>query len=141
MSAPSHTVLVYSSNAALRDTVRTAIGRRPADDLGRVEFVEAASVRQFLDLVDEGGIDCAVLDGEARPAGGLGLAKQVKDELVDCPPVLVLVARADDAWLASWSNADAVLPQPLDARAVRESVAELIRAREAGLPVRRAAEL
>jgi len=139
MSAPSHTVLVYASDPAVRDAVGTAIGRRPAEDLGRVELVEAGTVRELLGLVDDGGIDCVVLDGEARPAGGLGLAKQLKDELKDCPPTLVLVARADDAWLASWSLADAVLSHPLDARAVREAVAALVRGREAGLPVRRAA--
>ena len=35
--------------------------------------------------------------GEAWPTGGLGLAKQMKDELRDCPPVLVLIARRPDA--------------------------------------------
>jgi len=141
MSAPSHTVLVYSSSAELRDTVRTALGRRPAEDLGRIEIVEASTVREFLAAVDGGGIDCAVLDGEARPAGGLGLAKQVKDELVDCPPTLVLLKRTGDSWLGAWSNADALLPLPVDARALREAVVALVRSREAGLPVRRAAEL
>jgi DNA-binding response OmpR family regulator len=139
MSSRTHTVLVYSDGAALRDAVRSAVGRRPADDLGRVEYVEAASVRELLLAVDAGGIDAVVLDGEARPAGGLGLAKQLKDELTDCPPTLVLVAREGDAWLASWSLADAVLPLPVDAPAVREAVAGLLRGREAGLPVRRAA--
>lgn len=139
MSTPSLTVVVYSSDAGLRDTVRTAIGRRPADDLARVEYVEAGSVRHLLAAVDDGGVDLLVLDGESRPAGGMGLAKQLKDELKDCPPTLVLVAREGDAWLASWSLADAVLPLPVDPRAVREAAAALLRGREAGLPVRRAA--
>ena len=137
--ARSHTVLVYSSYASFRDAIRTAVGRRPAPDLGRVEYVEAATVEELLAAVDGGGIDVLVLDGEARPAGGLGLAKQVKDELADAPPTLVLVARPGDAWLASWSLADAVLPLPVDAPAVCEAVAGLIRHREAALPVRRAA--
>ena len=43
-----------------------------------------------------------VLDGEAVPAGGLGLARQVKDEIYGCPPVLVLIGRPQDSWLAAW---------------------------------------
>lgn len=139
MSNRTHTVLLYSDGAALRDTVRQAVGRRPADDLGLVEYVEASSVLELLAAVDGGGIDAVVLDGEARPAGGLGLAKQLKDEIKDCPPTLVLIAREGDLWLASWSLADAVLPLPIDPRSVREAVTGLLRGREAGLPVRRAA--
>ncbi|MGB8649756.1 MAG: hypothetical protein WCD35_03740 [Mycobacteriales bacterium] len=135
----THAVLVYSDDATLRDAVRTAVGRRPAADLGRVEYVECATGADVLKAVDAGGLDVVVLDGEARPTGGLGLAKQLKDELADCPPTLVLVARKDDEWLASWSLADAVLPLPVDAPALTAAVAELLRHREAALPVRRAA--
>ena len=135
----THTVLVYSSYPSFRDAVRNAVGRRPAQDLGRLEYVEAATVDELLAAVDAGGVDVLVLDGEARPAGGLGLAKQVKDELEDCPPTLVLVARRDDAWLASWSLADEVLALPVDPPAVTTAVTELLRQREARLPVRRAA--
>ena len=138
-AARTHTVLVYSDDARVRDAVRLAVGRRPAADLGRVEFVECASQREVLAAIDAGGIDLAVLDGEARPAGGLGIAKQLKDEITDCPPTLVLVARQGDAWLAKWSLADGVQPLPVDPFALTPAVAELLRHREAALPVRRAA--
>ena len=141
MTSPSrtHTVLVYSDDAELRSAVMMAVGRRPAADLGRIEWVECTSGRELLAAVDAGGIDLVVLDGEARPTGGMGLAKQLKDELTDCPPTLVLVARKDDAWLAKWSLADAVLALPVDPPALTEAVAALLRHREAALPVRRAA--
>jgi DNA-binding response OmpR family regulator len=133
----THTVIVYSDDPTVRDTVRTAMGRRPAADLGRVEWVECAAGPELIALVDKGGIDLVILDGEAWPTGGLGLARQMKDELVDAPPTLVLIARRDDRWLATWSMADAVLPLPIDAPALTEAAAELLRAREAHLPVRR----
>src|SRR5690349_16121028 len=101
------TVLVYSDAPAFRDAVRTAVGRRPSPGSDRVEFVEAATGAALLELVE--GVDLVIVDGEARPTGGFGLAKQLKDELEDCPPVLVYVARKDDTWLAKWSLADAVL--------------------------------
>lgn len=135
----THTVLVYSSDAERRETIRSAIGRRLAADLGRIEFVECATGAQVIAAVDAGGLDVLVLDGEARPTGGFGLAKQVKDEIADCPPTLVLIARRDDAWLAKWALADAVQPLPVDPFTLAEAVGELVRHHEAHLPVRRAA--
>ena len=139
-SAPArtHTVIVYSDDPKVRDTVRTALGRRPAPDLGRVEYVEAAAGDDLIRLVDKGGVDLVVLDGEAWPTGGLGLAKQMKDELRDCPPVLVLIARRADAWLATWSQADGVVTHPIDAPELVAVATGLLRQREAGEPVRRA---
>jgi DNA-binding response OmpR family regulator len=133
----THAVVVYSDDPAVRDTVRTAVGRRPAADLGRVEWTDCATGDELVRLVDKGGIDLVVLDGEAWPTGGLGLARQMKDELADCPPTLVLIARRDDRWLATWSMADAVLPLPVDAPALAAAAAELLRMRESRLPVRR----
>lgn len=139
--AATVTVLVYSHDATVRDAVRTAVGRRPAGDLPRVEWLECATLAEVLAAVDAGGVDVAVLDGEAWPSGGLGIAKQLKDELQDAPHTVVLVARPDDAWLATWSQADAVLTLPLDAPALTAAVATLLRSRHDGLPVRRTAPL
>ena len=142
-SAPArtHTVIVYSDDPAVREQVRTAVGRRPASDLGRVEYVECGSGPELLRAVEAGGVDLVVLDGEAWPAGGMGLARQLKDEIRDCPHTLVLIARRDDAWLATWSLADAVVPHPIDAPELTAAVADRLRARESALPVRRAVPL
>ena len=58
-----------------------------------------------------------VLDGEAQPAGGMGVCRQAKDEIYNCPPVLLIIGRPDDGWLATWSRADAVVSHPIDPRA------------------------
>lgn len=134
----THTVVVYSNDAAVRDAVRQAVGRRPAPDLGRVEWVECATGPEVVARTDRGGVDLAILDGEAWPTGGMGLSKQMKDELTDCPPTLVIIARRDDAWLATWSLADGVVSHPVDAPEITAQVAELLRRRDAAVPVRRA---
>jgi DNA-binding response OmpR family regulator len=72
--------------------------------------------------MDAGAIDLVILDGEAAPAGGLGIAKQLKDEINNCPPILVLTGRAEDRWLASWSQAEAVVPRPIDPFRLTEAV-------------------
>ncbi len=131
-------MIVYSDDPKVREDVRLAVGRRPAKDLGTVEWVECATGPDVVGDVDQGGVDLAVLDGEAWPTGGMGLAKQMKDELTDCPFTLVLIARRDDAWLATWSLADAVVPFPLDAGELRTAVTDLLRRRVQSLPVRRA---
>lgn len=135
--ARTHVVLVYSDDPNVRGQVTGAVGRRPAPDLGRVEWAECATGPEVIARLDRGGVDLAILDGEAWPTGGMGLAKQMKDEIKDCPPSLVLIARRDDAWLATWSLADAVLPHPIDAPALTTAVAEQLRRRESRVPVRR----
>lgn len=122
-------VLVYSDDAGTREQVRLAIGRRPAPDLPPVEVVECATQPAVIKHLDSGDIDVAVLDGEATPAGGMGVSRQAKDEVYDCPPICLIIARRDDRWLANWSKADAVVVQPLDPVALAERVAELARRR------------
>jgi DNA-binding response OmpR family regulator len=77
-------------------------------------------------------IDLLVLDGEAVPLGGMGLCRQLKEEVYRCPPVLVLIARPQDAWLATWSHADAAVPAPVDPVALVGAATALLRGR-AGL--------
>lgn len=129
------TVLLYSNSADVRALVRTAVGRRPAPDTGRIEWVECATDADVVRELDEGGVDVAILDGEAQPTGGMGLARQFKYELDDCPPIVVLIARRQDGWLASWSLADAVINTPIDPVESASVVAEQIRRRYAGIPV------
>jgi len=129
------TVLVYSNSADVRALVRTAVGRRPAPDTGRIDWVECASHAEVVAQLDEGGLDVVILDGEAQPTGGMGLARQFKYEIDDCPPIVVLIARRQDGWLASWSLADAVINTPLDPIEAAAVVAEQLRHRKAGIPV------
>lgn len=134
--APRMRVLVYSDKAHVRDQVRAAIGRRPAADVPKVELVECATSAAVLKRLDDGGADVCVFDGEAAPTGGMGLCRQAKDEIYRCPPVLVLIGRRDDGWLAAWSRADAVVSHPIDPVALAESLAGLMRSRADGLAAR-----
>ncbi|SHG59262.1 hypothetical protein SAMN05443575_2332 [Jatrophihabitans endophyticus] len=129
------TVLVYSNSADVRAQVRTAVGRRPAPDTGRIDWVECATGIEVVRELDQGGVDLAILDGEAQPTGGMGLARQYKFEVEDCPPVVVLIARRQDGWLASWSLADAVINSPVDPVESARVVAEQLRRRHSGIPV------
>jgi hypothetical protein len=122
-------VLVYSDDVNTRQQVILALGRRPHPELPELEYVEVATLPVLLSNVDAGGLDLLVLDGEAVPAGGLGIAKQLKDEIYECPPVVVLTGRPQDAWLATWSRAEAAVPHPLDPLQLAEAVVSLLRDR------------
>jgi DNA-binding response OmpR family regulator len=133
-AAPS-TVIVFSHEPAVREQVRAAVGRRPAADLGRIDWVECATGEEVVARIDAGGVDVAILDGEAQPTGGMGISRQLKYEIEDCPAVCVLLGRRDDRWLATWSLADATIGRPLDPVTAAEVVAQLLRDRARGVPV------
>ncbi|WP_051215195.1 response regulator transcription factor [Granulicoccus phenolivorans] len=129
--APAETcqILVYSDDRAVREQTVLALGRRVAEDLPEIETVECATQAAVLAALDEGGYDLVILDGEAVPAGGMGVCRQIKDEIYDCPPALLLVGRRDDAWLATWSRADGVVTHPVDPVRLPRAAAELLRLR------------
>jgi len=118
-------VLLYSDDIATRDAVRVAVGRRPARDVEVSTWLECATAAAVIEAVETGEYDLLVLDGEAGQTGGLGLCRQLKNEIFSCPPVLVLTGRPQDGWLAAWSQADLAVPHPLDPIAVAGAVAEL----------------
>jgi DNA-binding response OmpR family regulator len=122
-------VLVYSDDMNTRATVVRALGPHPHPDLPQVEYLECATEPVVIAAMDAGGIDLAILDGEAVPAGGMGIARQLKDEIFRCPPLLVLIGRAEDGWLATWSRADAAVAYPIDPLALAETVVRLLRPR------------
>ncbi|AZZ39822.1 response regulator transcription factor [Acidipropionibacterium jensenii] len=121
-------VLVYSDDRQVREQVRLALGSRIAADLPEVETVDVATQAAAVHAVDSGGYDVLIADGEAVPSGGMGLCHQLKDEVADCPPVVLLVARVADAWLASWSRADAISTHPVDPLELPRVVADVVRA-------------
>ena len=129
VAEPTLSVLVYSDDRTTRQQVLMALGRRPARDLPALVYTEVATLPALEQLVSAHKYDVIVLDGEAAPAGGMGIARQLKDELFNCPPILLLIARPQDGWLATWSRADAVASHPIEAMSLARAMDSLIRPR------------
>ncbi|MGI9131616.1 MAG: hypothetical protein ACR2IU_03075 [Candidatus Nanopelagicaceae bacterium] len=122
------TIAVYSDDSSVRSSVITSLGRRISADLPEhkiVEFATGPALRLYLD--SKGSADLFILDGEAVPEGGLGLARALKDEVFNCPPVLAITGRVQDNWLASWSKADDVVMHPVDPFTLASKVAALLK--------------
>ena len=125
-AAKAPRILLYSDDVDTRAQVRLAVGRRLSKGAPDIEWVEVATHPAVIQTADAGGLDLLVLDGEAARSGGMGLCRQLKDEVFRCPPVLVIIGRPQDAWLASWSLADEVLSQPLDPVELQRVVARML---------------
>ena len=126
-------IIVYSDDSSVRASIVSALGRRVAVDLPEHEiheFATGSALRAYVDGKSVGGgsrADLFILDGEAAQEGGLGMARQLKDELFNCPPVLVITGRKEDAWLAAWSMAEASVVHPIDPFTLAKTAAQLLR--------------
>ncbi len=126
-------LLVYSHRPEVRERIMTAIGRRPAPDVGRVDYLECSAVHEVMMATAGRLADVLILDGEAQPTGGIGISRQIHQEAEVVPPVVIVVRRADDRWLATWAGADEILVHPLDPVTAADCIAGLLRRRTAGL--------
>jgi DNA-binding response OmpR family regulator len=120
-------ILVYSDDANVREQVRLALGKRIHPELPELTYVDVATGPMVIRHIEKHDIDLAILDGEATPTGGMGIAKQLKDEIAECPPIVVLTGRRDDAWLAKWSRAEGAVPLPIDPIELADAVVGILR--------------
>lgn len=120
-------IAIYSDDSTVRDSIKSALGKRVSKELPEneiKEFATAAALRLFVDSKKE--IDLFILDGEAVPEGGMGVARQLKDEVFNCPPVLLITGRAQDNWLATWSRAEATVTHPIDPFTLARKCSEIL---------------
>ena len=133
MAESKKQIIVYSDDSSVRSSVISALGVRVAKDLEEHEiheFATGSALRAYFDTKNLAGgfrADLFILDGEAAQEGGLGMARQLKDEVFNCPPFLVLTGRKEDKWLAAWSLADASVVHPIDPFTLAKTAADLLR--------------
>ena len=98
------TILVVSDVEALRREVGAALA---GPDL---EVVEAASGPEAVELVREGDVDLVVTDMQVGNMGGIAITHELRNlesyGAIDSVPVLVLVDRRPDVFLARRATAD-----------------------------------
>ena len=133
MAESKKQIIVYSDDSSVRSAIVSALGARVAKDLPEHEiheFATGSALRAYVDSKNVAGefrADLFILDGEAAQEGGLGMARQLKDEVFNCPPILVITGRKEDKWLAAWSLAEASVVHPIDPFTLAKTAAELLR--------------
>lgn len=121
-------IVIYSDDSSVRASIISSLGHRVASDLDEHTIHEFATGPALRAFVDSGApVDLFILDGESAPEGGLGIARQLKDEVFNCPPVLVITGRVQDSWLAAWSLAEASVVHPIDPFTMAQTAAQLLR--------------
>ena len=129
MSETPVKVLVFSDNSSTRQAVITGVGFKASKDTAPIEWLEAATSFGVFELVDSHDIAVLVLDGETQKEGGMSVAKELANTRENLPPILMLTARPQDQWLATWAGASRIVCAPLDPQELQENLAELLRAR------------
>jgi len=125
-------ITVYSDDSTVRQSVIAALGKQLDKQLSPheiKEFATAAALRLYVDSKKQ--VDLFILDGEAVPEGGMGVARQLKDEVFNCPPVLIITGRVQDNWLATWSKAEASVTHPIDPFTIAAKCAALLKTNSA----------
>ena len=135
MAETKKQIIIYSDDSSVRSSIVSALGVRAAKDLPEHElheFATGSALRAYVDSKNLAGgfrADLFILDGEAAQEGGLGIARQLKDEVLNCPPILVITGHKEDKWLAAWSLAEASVVHPIDPFTLAKTAADLLRGR------------
>lgn len=116
-------VLVVSEDVTERLRAVSALALHAAAEV--VECENAAEARRRL-IADGEHYDVLVVDGDLHPRGGFAVLYDLRARAelsgVRPPPSVVMTAREQDAWLAKWAGANAVVRKPLDPFQLAERV-------------------
>lgn len=120
-------ILLVSPDPNSRDLMRVAVGsleRRLAEPLS---FLDAVDGKEGATIGLRERPDAVVADEIASRAGAFSLAKDLRgspDPYLG--PVVILLERRQDEWLARWSGADAWFVKPVDPFELADRLVELI---------------
>lgn len=122
-------ILLVSPDPASRDLMRVAVGSIERRLGERLEFLDAKDGEQGARIGLREQPDAVVADEIASRAGAFALARDLRGapEPYRGPIVIVLERRHDD-WLARWSGADAWFVKPMDPFALADTLVDLISA-------------
>lgn len=96
-----------------------------------LEMLEASSGPESLTVLEEYDVDLAILDMQVGSMGAMAICLEMHHEesygAADHVPVLMLLDRRPDVFLARRSGADGFVLKPLDPQCVRRAVRALLR--------------
>lgn len=123
-------VLLVSPDANARDLMRIAVGSLERRLGEPVSFLDAPDGELGAKVGLRERPDAVVADEIASRAGAFSMAKDLRGAPNPyLGPIVIILERKHDAWLARWSGADAWFVRPVDPFELADRLVELIRTR------------
>jgi DNA-binding response OmpR family regulator len=123
--------LVISPDPELRRLLEVAVRTAERRTGEPWEYLEASNGIYALKIAWRERPDLVVADEIASGAGAFAVAKDLRGATEPFPGAIVLVlARAQDEWLARWSGADAWVIKPVDPFELADTVERLLGSRQ-----------
>ena len=123
-------VLLVSPDVDARDLLRVAVGSLERRLGEPVSFLDAPDGERGAAVGLRERPDAVVADEIASRAGAFSMARDLRGAPDPYPgPIVIILERKHDAWLARWSGADAWFVKPVDPFELADRLAELIGSR------------
>lgn len=126
-------VLLVASDERARERLRLALERLELTG-EEVRFLQASDGNDAIVLVERQRPDLVVVEVAVTPYGAFGIARDVKASPEDSCPVIVVLERPQDDWLARWSGADALVNRPVDPFALAQVARRLVEEHRGAAP-------
>lgn len=120
-------IMLFSNDKHLRQTIMDAAGISGAFDLPPIKWLEVATAKAAKLNFEENRFAALVLDAETTQEGGESLSRWLHDHNDKVPPVIMLVARPQDEWMARWSGAARCVQAPFPADTVVDTIREALK--------------
>ena len=119
--------LIISPDPEMRRLLKVAVRTAERRTGEPWEFLEASNGVYALKIAWRDRPDLVVADEIASGAGAFAVARDLKGATDPFPGAVILVlARAQDTWLARWSGADAWVTKPVDPFELADLAARLV---------------
>jgi CheY-like chemotaxis protein len=118
-------IMLVAAEPGHRERLRLALERLEADS-GEVEFLEAENGNVALAIAEREYPDLVVVEVGVTPYGAFGLTRDLKALPELACPVIIVLERLQDEWLARWAGADALVQQPIDPFALAQVARRLL---------------
>ncbi|WP_279057096.1 DNA-binding response regulator [Mobiluncus mulieris] len=119
-------IMIFSSDLHTRETIMDAAGISGAFGLPPINWLEVATAKAAKLSFEENRFAALVLDAETTQEGGESLSRWLHDHHDKVPPVIMLVARPQDEWLARWSGAAQCIQAPFHADTVVDAIQKVL---------------
>jgi DNA-binding response OmpR family regulator len=111
-------VLIVADEPWVRNEVHAALS------IGDNELVDHEDPETVTDVTKEGSVDVAVVDLQIASMGGVAVTRSIRDS-EDPVPVVLLLDREADVFLAGRAGASAWVVKPFTAPALRAAVTDV----------------